>query len=185
MGKKVTDETITDETTTDKEGDPNKKKVTDETITDETTTDEEGDPNKKNITDETTTDKEEMCPDIKKWLLGGSIKDDCYYTGGGCSKCFGKTYTCSFDYKKKGCDKKTKKNDAVQELVDMDLITDEEKTKIKKVLRINDLENPLHCFEKKKKIQVAKTRKQKKNTESTETPQEKTTEKKIIKKKIT
>merc|ERR1711920_139792 len=71
-------------------------------------------------------------------------------------RCFGKTHRCSFDYKKKGCDKKTitNKKDAVQELVDMKLISKEEKTKIeeKKVLRtIKNLENPLHCCEKKRR----------------------------------
>merc|ERR1711920_1093524 len=79
----------------------------------------------------------------------------------GCPRCFGKTHRCSFDYKKKGCDKKTitNKKDAVQELVDMKLISKEEKTKIeeKKVLRtIKNLENPLHCCEKKGEIRLQK-----------------------------
>merc|ERR1711920_459779 len=103
----------------------------------------------------------EMCPDIKKWLLGGSLENNCAYTSSGCPRCFGKTHRCSFDYKKKGCDKKTitNKKDAVQELVDMKLISKEEKTKIeeKKVLRtIKNLENPLHCCEKKGEIRLQK-----------------------------
>merc|ERR1711920_798230 len=65
--------------------------------------------------------------------------------------------------KKKGCDKKTitNKKDAVQELVDMELMGEEEKTKIegkKGVLRtIKNLENPLHCCEKKRRNPVTKT----------------------------
>merc|ERR1711920_950680 len=118
--------------------------------------------NKKKTEEEITKieDDKEMCPDIKKWLLGGSLENNCYYTGSGCPRCFGKTYRCSFDYKKKGCDKKTitNKKDAVQELVDMELISEEEKTKIegkKGVLRtIKNLENPLHCCEKKGEIRL-------------------------------
>merc|ERR1711920_202698 len=128
--------------------------------------DDEGQPDKNTATDKTTEEKiiddEEMCPDIKKWLLGGSLENNCAYTLSGCPRCFGKTHRCSFDYKKKGCDKKTitNKKDAVQELVDMKLISKEEKTKIeeKKVLRtIKNLENPLHCCEKKRRNPVTKT----------------------------
>merc|ERR1711920_449151 len=136
--------------------------------------------NKKKTEEEITKieDDKEMCPDIKKWLLGGSLENNCYYTGSGCPRCFGKTYRCSFDYKKKGCDKKTitNKKDAVQELVDMELISEEEKTKIegkKGVLRtIKNLENPLHCCEKKRRNPVTKT--VTKINKSTKDPQDET-----------
>merc|ERR1711920_1147310 len=135
----------------------------------------------------------EMCPDIKKWLLGGSLENNCAYTSSGCPRCFGKTHRCSFDYKKKGCDKKTitNKKDAVQGLVDMKLISKEEKNKNrrKKVLRtIKNLENPLHCCEKKRRNPVTKTvTKIKKSTNDPqdETPREKeeTKKTKLITKK--
>merc|ERR1712083_107725 len=153
------------------------------------------DDNKKETKTEITEIEEdkEMCPDIKKWLLGGSLENNCAYTSSGCPRCFGKTHRCSFDYKKKGCDKKTitNKKDAVQELVDMKLISKEEKTKIeeKKVLRtIKNLENPLHCCEKKRRNPVTKTvTKIKKSTNDPqdETPREKeeTKKTKLITKK--
>merc|ERR1711920_742317 len=61
------------------------------------------DDNKKETKTEITEIEEdkEMCPDIKKWLLGGSLENNCAYTSSGCPRCFGKTHRCSFDYKKK------------------------------------------------------------------------------------
>merc|ERR1711920_681632 len=132
--KNTATEKTTEEKIIDDEGQPDKNTATDKT-TEEKIIDDEGQPDKNTATDKTTEEKiiddEEMCPDIKKWLLGGSLENNCAYTSSGCPRCFGKTHRCSFDYKKKGCDKKTitNKKDAVQELVDMKLISKEDRRK--------------------------------------------------------
>merc|ERR1711920_1126710 len=145
--------------------------------------------NKKKTEEEITKieDDKEMCPDIKKWLLGGSLENNCYYTGSGCPRCFGKTYRCSFDYKKKGCDKKTitNKKDAVQELVDMELISEEEKTKIegkKGVLRTIKTWK-IHCTVVKKKGEIRLQKQLQKSKKARMTHRTKLLEKKKKRKK--
>merc|ERR1711920_697492 len=135
------------------------------------------DDNKKETKTEITEIEEdkEMCPDIKKWLLGGSLENNCAYTSSGCPRCFGKTHRCSFDYKKKGCDKKTitNKKDAVQELVDMKLISKENNKKTWKI----------HCTVVKKKGEIRLQKQLQKSKKARMTHRTKLLEKKKKRKK--
>merc|ERR1711920_754739 len=164
------DETVTDEKTTINkeklEGDP------DETVTDEKTT-----INKEKLEDE-------ICPDIKKWLLGGSTpKNGCGYTASGCTSCHGDAYRCQFR-RSSDClqPKKVQWTPAVQKLVNMKIISDKEKATAKSQLREISkgqtwVPNVLHCCEKKGKIRT-KIRKTTKKTVITTVNRDKTTPKK-------
>merc|ERR1711920_674529 len=164
------DETVTDEKTTINkeklEGDP------DETVTDEKTT-----INKEKLEDE-------ICPDIKKWLLGGSTpKNGCGYTASGCTSCHGDAYRCQFR-RSSDCQqpKKVQWTPAVQKLVDMRIISDEEKATAKSQLREISkgqtwVPNVLHCCKKKRK-NPDKDPKNNKKTVITTVNRDKTTPKK-------
>merc|ERR1711920_159284 len=113
----------------------------------------------------------------------GTPKNGCGYTASGCTSCHGDAYRCQFR-RSSDCQqpKKVQWTPAVQKLVDMRIISDEEKATAKSQLREISkgqtwVPNVLHCCEKKRK-NPDKDPKNNKKTVITTVNRDKTTPKK-------